>query len=217
MLRRYNEFFKSLMRLSDLLFVSIAWWLAYWLRFHSTLFAAPENYLVRHYVIAWLLVLLVWAVVFEAFDFYRPRRLSSHWDEFLDLIKCSALALLILFGILFLAREIILSRLVVMLFWTGTLVLLNVSHFLTREGVRFVRRRGYNLRHMIIAGTARQSQRLLESLTLHRHLGHRVVAVYPMDTAWTGAPGNVKVLKDREDFLAAVRSGSIDGVQCRIR
>src|SRR5687768_9530338 len=68
-------------------------------------------------------------------------------------------------------------------FWTATLLLLNVSHLLMREGLRLVRRRGYNLRHMVIAGTAVECERLLQSLNLHRHLGHRVVALYPMDHA----------------------------------
>ncbi|MGH7851891.1 MAG: undecaprenyl-phosphate glucose phosphotransferase [Candidatus Binatia bacterium] len=201
------------MRLSDLLFVSVAWWLAYGLRFHSPLFSAAENYVVRHYVVAWLIILLVWAAVFAAFDFYRPRRLSTHWREILDLIKCSALALLIFLGILFLVREIVLSRIVVVLFWTGTLFLLNVSHLLMREGLRFFRRRGYNLRHMVIAGTAEPSVRLLESLNLHRHLGHRVIALYPMDdTVGASIGGNVKVITDRAEFLSAVRSGQVDGV-----
>jgi len=213
MLRRYNEFFKSLMRLSDLLFISFAWWLAYWLRFHSTLFAAPENYIVRHYVVAWLIILLVWAVVFEAFDFYRPRRLSTHWREILDLIKCSALALLIFLGILFLVREIVLSRAVVVVFWTATLLLLNVSHLLMREGLRLVRRRGYNLRHMVIAGTAGECERLLQSLNLHRHLGHRVVALYPMDHAASSSVcSDVKVITDSAELLTAVQSGRVDGI-----
>jgi Undecaprenyl-phosphate glucose phosphotransferase len=213
MLRRYNEFFKSLMRLSDLFFVSVAWWLAYGLRFHSALFVATEDYVFRHYVVAWLIILLVWAAVFEAFDFYRPRRLSTHWREILDLIKCSALALLIFLGVLFLVREIVLSRIVVILFWTGSLFFLNVSHFSMREGLRFFRRRGYNLRHMIVAGTAEQSERLLKSLNLHRHLGHRVAALYPMDHSARDSDRNdVKVIKNRAELLTLVQSEKVDGI-----
>ena len=213
MLRRHNEFFKSLMRLSDLLFVSVAWWLAYGLRFHSALFVATEDYVFRHYVVAWLIILLVWAAVFEAFDFYRPRRLSTHWREILDLIKCSALALLIFLGILFLVREIVLSRIVVILFLTGSLFFLNVSHFSMREGLRFFRRRGYNLRHVIVAGTAEQSERLLKSLNLHRHLGHRVAALYPMDHNARGSDRNdVKVIKNRAELLTLVQSEKVDGI-----
>ena len=211
MLKRYNEFFKSLMRLSDLLFVSLAWWLAYGLRFHTFLFGDPEDYLFRHYVIAWILILLVWAVVFEALDFYRPRRLSTHWREVFDLVRCSALALLIFLGLLFLVREIVLSRVVVVLFWTVSLFFLNVSHLLTREGLRFLRRRGYNLRHIVIVGTADQSQRLLEKMESYRHLGHRVVAIVPMPETERIHVG-VKVIKDIAALVTLIRSGRVDGI-----
>ncbi|HEX6034615.1 MAG TPA: hypothetical protein VFY83_09290, partial [Anaerolineales bacterium] len=203
MLRRYNEFFKSLMRLSDLLFVSIAWWLAYWLRFHRGLVSATEDYIFRHYVLAWLIILVVWAAIFEILDFYRPRRLSTHWREVLDLIKASGLALLIFLGILFLAREIILSRAVVIVFWTGSLFFLNLSHILMREGLRFVRRRGYNLRHMAIVGTIGQAERIMATLSQHRHLGHRVVAFHPLDDkAPEQLSVNVKVVADLDRFLS---------------
>ena len=211
MLKRYNEFFKSLMRLSDLLFVSLAWWLAYGLRFHTSLFGTPEDYLFRHYVIAWILVLLVWAVVFEVSDFYRPRRLSTHWREVLDLIKCSALALLIFLGLLFLVREVVLSRVVVVLVWTVSLFFLNISHLVMREGLRFVRRRGYNLRHIVIAGTAEQSERLLDKMQLYRHLGHRVVAILPIPETERIHVG-VKVIKDLTELVTLIQSGQVDGI-----
>ncbi len=134
MLKRHNEFFKSLLRLNDLLAVSLAWWLAYGLRFHTDLFSGREDYLPRHYLGAWLLILIVWGVVFELLDLYRPRRLSTYGREIIDLVKGSALALLILLGLLFLIREIILSRLVVMLFWFSSLLFLNVSHITSARG-----------------------------------------------------------------------------------
>ena len=211
MLKRHSEFLKSLMRLSDLAFVSLAWWLAYGLRFHTSLFSTPENYIFRHYIIAWILILLVWAGVFEVLDFYRPRRISTHWREILDLIKCSALALLIFLGILFLIREVVLSRAVVVLFWTATLFFLNVSHLVMREGLRFVRRRGYNLRHMVIVGAAEQSQRLLEKMQLYRHLGHRIIAIFLIPESEQIHAG-VKVIKDFTELVTLIRSGHVDGV-----
>jgi Undecaprenyl-phosphate glucose phosphotransferase len=213
MLKRHNQFFKSLMRLSDLLFVSGAWWLAYGLRFHSALFASPENHLFRHYVVAWVIILLVWGGVFEFLDFYRPRRLSTHWQEVLDLIKCSALALLIFLTVLFLVREIVLSRIVVVLFWTASLFLLNVSHLVMRGGLRFVRRRGYNLRHMVIVGTREQSERLLENLAMYRHLGQRIVGLFPIDdAAWTDRRSDLRIIKDPGELLTWMRTARVDGV-----
>jgi Undecaprenyl-phosphate glucose phosphotransferase len=213
MLKRHNEFFKSLMRLSDLLFVSAAWWLAYGLRFHSTLIETTEDYVFRHYVIAWVIILLVWGAIFELLDFYRPRRLSTHWREVLDLIKCSALALLVFLAVLFLVREVVLSRVVVILFWTISLFFLNLSHLAMRGGLRFFRSRGYNLRHMVIIGTTEQSERLLENLAMYRHLGQRVVALFPIDdAAGANRKSNLRIIKDPGELLSWVRTARVDGV-----
>ena len=213
MLKQHNAFFKSLLRVNDLLFVSLAWWLAYGLRFHTELFAEPENYVLRHYFIAWVIIVLVWAAVFELFDFYRPRRLSTHRREIADLIKGSVFALLIFLGLLFLIHEFVLSRIVVLLFWFLSLAFLNLSHISFREALRFLRRRGYNRRHMLILGTMEQSRKLLQKLGLYSHLGHRIVGVFLIDDAnttdrWQGA----RLIKDRHELSELVGSGTIDGV-----
>jgi len=77
MLKTYSELFKGLLLASDLCFVSMAWWCAFLLRFHTNVFVEAEPHVLRHYMIAWLVILGVWAVVFELCDFYRPRRLST--------------------------------------------------------------------------------------------------------------------------------------------
>jgi FlaA1/EpsC-like NDP-sugar epimerase len=125
-------FFKNLMLFYDLLLVSLAWWLAYIMRFHTDLFTEPEPYIFSHYLIAWLVILLIWAVVFEWLDLYRPQRFSTHLREAVDLIKGSGLALLIFLGILFFVRELVLSRVVVGFFFVSSLLFLNLSHVVSR-------------------------------------------------------------------------------------
>ena len=213
MLRRHHEFFKSLLRLNDVVAVSFAWWLAYWLRFYTDLFTVREDYVPRHYFVAWLLILLVWGLVFQVLDLYRPRRLSTYLRETLDLARGSALALLILLGILFLIREVVLSRLVVILFWFASLLFLNVSHIVLREGLRIVRRRGYNLRHMIVVGTAEPCRRLLQRVRTYRHLGQRVVGLFLIDaSAPDQGSSEVKIIKDEAELLSLVKGGGVDGI-----
>ena len=139
MLKKHSELFKGLLLASDLCFVSMAWWFAFALRFHTSVFVEAEPYVLRHYVIAWLVILGVWAVVFELCDFYRPRRLSTHQHETVELIKASGLAAMIFLGIVFLLRELILSRLVVVLFWFSSLFFLSLSHIFFREALRIAR------------------------------------------------------------------------------
>ena len=163
-MKEHNKFLKNRMLFHDLLFVSLAWWLAYAIRFHTDLFIEPEPYIFPHYLIAWLMILLIWAVVFELLDLYRPRRLSTHLRETVDLIKGSGLALLIFLGILFFVRALVLSRIVVALFWVSSLLFLNLSHVVFRGGPRCSRWRGYNLRHVFIIGVPEQVSRFLNKL-----------------------------------------------------
>jgi Undecaprenyl-phosphate glucose phosphotransferase len=213
MLKRHSQFFKSLMLIHDLAFLSLSWWLAYLLRFHSTIFPLPEAYVVRHYVIAWYLILPIWGVVFGWLDLYRPRRISTHLSEIGDIVKGSGLAMSIFLGIIFLLHDIILSRIVIVLFWFASVAFLNWSHIALREGLRFLRRRGYNLRYVLVIGAPLQAKRLVNKLQWHRHLGLRVVGAYltGQDDSNNQFAG-VNLLKHRDDVLACIRSREIDQV-----
>jgi hypothetical protein len=97
------------MLIGDLFFVSLAWWLAYWTRFYSDLFPTPEGFDFQHYLVAWALIVCVWTVVFRLVDFYRPRRISTHGREFVDLIKASVFALLTFLGIVFIIHDLLIA------------------------------------------------------------------------------------------------------------
>src|SRR5713226_1807064 len=209
MLKRHSQFFKGLMCLHDLCFVSLAWWLAYLARFHTDLLSAAEPYVFRHYVVAWILILVFWAIVFQLLGLYRPRRISTYWAEAADIVKGSLLALLIFLGMIFLLRDIVLSRLVVILFFVCSLFFLQVSHVVFREGLRLLRRRGYNLRHTLIIGSSVQAKGLIQKLQWHRHMGFRIVGAYltdgrPAGEAWE----DVRLLKDPAEAMEIVRSGA---------
>src|SRR6478672_9619162 len=64
MLKPYSELFKSLMLVNDLMLLTLSWWLAYLVRFEANLSFLPEVHIFRHYVIAWLLLLMVYAEFF---------------------------------------------------------------------------------------------------------------------------------------------------------
>lgn len=213
MLKQHSQFFKSLMLVNDLFFISLAWWLAYLLRFHTILFSPPQPYLFRHYLVAWLIILVTWGSVFKLLDLYRPRRLSTHLREVVGIIKGSLLALLIFLGVIFLLHDIVLSRIVVVLFWMSSLALLNLSHVAFREGLRFLRHRGYNLRHILVIGSPAQARKLVDKLQWHRQLGLRLTGVYlTQECALGEPPEGIRILKSLEETLGLVRSGSIDQV-----
>ncbi|HSF57532.1 MAG TPA: hypothetical protein VLD83_05640, partial [Candidatus Binatia bacterium] len=213
MLKRHSQFFKSLMLVNDLMFLTLSWWLAYFLRFYVNIPFEPEPYVFRHYVVAWLIILPIFAVVFQLLDLYRPRRISTHWREIADLLKGVSLAMLIFFGVIFLLREIVLSRVVVVLFWAFSAAVLNLSHLIVREGLRYMRRKGKNLRYVVVVGTPVQAKRLVHKLQWYRHLGLSVVGVHLLEEDdFDSESLGVKLVRSRDDLVGLIRSGEIDQV-----
>ena len=213
MLKRHSQFFKSLMLVNDLMFLTLSWWLAYFLRFYVNIPFEPEPYVFRHYVVAWLIILPIFAVVFQLLDLYRPRRISTHWRETADLLKGVSLAMLIFFGVIFLLREIVLSRVVVVLFWAFSAAVLNLSHLIVREGLRYMRRKGKNLRYVVVVGTPVQAKRLVHKLQWYRHLGLSVVGVHLLEEDdFDSESLGVKLVRNRDDLVELIRSGEIDQV-----
>ena len=213
MLKKHNEFFKGLLLISDLCFVSLAWWSAYGVRFFTTLFVTPEPFVPRHYVIAWLIILGAWTVVFEWADFYRPRRLSTHHRETVELVKCSAIALLIFLGVIFIIREVVISRIVVVLFWFSSLFWVSLSHHVFRGGLRFARRRGYNLRHVLVIGTPALVSPLVNRLTSYKRLGLRIVGIYLTEGELpSGLSYGVPRITGEEELAKFIRGGAIDQI-----
>jgi Undecaprenyl-phosphate glucose phosphotransferase len=79
--------------------------------------------------------------------------------------------------------------------------------------LRFLRRRGYNLRHVLIIGTPRQVEDLARKLHAYRQFGLRIVAVYltqPAVLEMSRFEG--KYLKDSAELNRLVKSGGIDQV-----
>ncbi len=213
MLKQHNELFKGLLVISDLFFVSMAWWLAYLIRFHSGWFLELEPYVLRHYSTAWIIILALWAGVFEYFDFFRARRLSPFRHEAVEFLKASSLVLLLFLGVLFLVREIVLSRLVVALFWLLIFVLINLGRVVVREGLRSLRRRGYNLRHVAIVGLPEQCLAFYQRVRAYRHLGLRVVGFHLLTADNSAAlPADIRLIGTPAELTAMVRAGGVDQI-----
>jgi Undecaprenyl-phosphate glucose phosphotransferase len=175
MLKQHSEFLKSLLFLFDLVVICASWMAAYYLRFSGALAPVTKGIPpIAPYL--WLLVpiILLWAISFQAFNLYRPRRMGSHLAEFLDLAKANTLSVVILLAATFFFRDFEYSRLVVFFFWLLNLLTIGMSRVVFREMLRVLRRLGYNQRHVLIIGAGKLGQKVVESIARHPELGLNV-------------------------------------------
>ena len=121
-----------------------------------------------------LMLIGVWHVMFARFGLYRSRRIAAQKQEFLDILKSTVLGALIL-GM---AKWIFTIRLLPVdglpLFFVLSTVVILSSRLLLRSLLKWVRKRGRNLRYVLLVGATERSLELAQKLESRLDLGYRI-------------------------------------------
>jgi Undecaprenyl-phosphate glucose phosphotransferase len=214
MLKKHSRFFESLLFLWDLLVLGGAWLAAYGVRFSA--WPVPIYYGVpplREYLFILLFMPLIWGMLFKSLRLYRPRRTSSHLAEVRDILKAAGLATLGVMVTVYFLKKFEVSRLVFVYFWVLSSVGLVGTHLGFREALRWARRRGYNLRHIVILGTGPLALALRRQIGRHPELGLQIVGMLTPHAHEVGHTlDGLPVLGRIDDVQTVVRSRAIDQV-----
>ena len=213
MLKKHAQFFESLFFISDQLVLSLSWILSYFLRFYTDLIKAPllgtPPFLT--YLEFLLPLWVIWGLVSKKIRLYRPRRVEHFSKEILDITKCLTLALFILIVIIYFSKRFEFSRLAFFYFWVmGIWGLLSVRFF-ARKTLTIVRKKGYNKRFALIAGTGELGQKVLEKIALYPELGIQVIGFLTRKIEDVGKKiKNIPTLGIYEDLDTILEKNKID-------
>lgn len=187
MLHRYSEVFRGILMLTDLLLVAGAWATAYFLRFY--VFWTPEPGIERAgpedfvWVGAALLPFVHW--LFRSRGLYRPQRTGSLLREIGVILGGITMCVI---GVLAVdaAFRILLSRFAIGAFWGVGAAYLISSRLLGRGVLRQMRRRGYNLRYVLVVGAGELAAEVIESIHAHPEAGLRILGAVSDDPSRQG-------------------------------
>jgi exopolysaccharide biosynthesis polyprenyl glycosylphosphotransferase len=130
------------------------------------------------------MALLAWHFVFSACGLYESKRLSTRVEEMI--VECKATALvvlcLLLVAVLFSIKMVTLPFL--LLFWGVSSIGMVNSRFLLQYSLGKVRRRGRNLRHVLILGTNPRAVEFARRIERSPEWGYRNRGF--VDEAWAG-------------------------------
>jgi Undecaprenyl-phosphate glucose phosphotransferase len=175
MLKRHSQFLQSVLFTFDLAVICVCWVASYNLRFLQGLAPIDKGIPPFDIYLSLLVpILVVWGISFRAFNLYRPRRMGSHLAEFFDIAKANSLSVLVLVAFTFFLHQFEYSRLVFLYFWLLNLMALGFSRMAFREGLRFMRKQGFNQRYCLIIGAGKLGQRVARLVAMHSEFGIRV-------------------------------------------
>ncbi|MFP8873562.1 MAG: undecaprenyl-phosphate glucose phosphotransferase, partial [Myxococcota bacterium] len=203
MLYRHSEVFRSLMVLADLSLVAFAWLAAYMLRFHAGIPAPAGIPPFEVYLLPLAVIVPLWFWLYRSNGLNDPRRTASLLAEVGLILRANALGVVCLIGIAFFWRNYSYSRGVLLIFPVVSATTAILLRAVVRLGLRGLRRRGFNLRSVLIAGTGRVAEETVDRIRAHPEAGLRIVGALadsasPFQKAVRGVPivGEYRNLKE---------------------
>ena len=195
MLKRYQSFVDGVFRVSDSTVIVAAWLGSYWFRFYSSPIPVtkgmPEF---TTYASLAPLVAVLWMSVFALMRVYESRRMLGAAREVQLILKAHGLALLLFIALTYMFEEYKYSRLVMVYFGGLAAAALIFFRMALRSALRAFRKRGFNLRHIVVVGEGPAVDTLIQRLESFPELGLRVTGVVTQSGAAADPPSNKPVL-----------------------
>lgn len=216
MLKNKNEQIQSLIRLGDVFICVFSFFITILLR-SSPLLKDKFGQLPEVENLTWMLAasIVIHILLYPAMNFYGSLRLKSTFDIIFMTLKAFFLEFLILGTLVFLFQIKDTSRL-----FFGLFILINYSLILIeRVGARTlltqVRRRGLNFRQVLIVGTGKNAEKVIETLKRNKHWGYMpfgLLRVATVEKEQARDVLGVPVIGILSDFGDILRSRAVDEV-----
>jgi Undecaprenyl-phosphate glucose phosphotransferase len=146
-------------------------------------------------------------------NLYRPMRFSSISKEIKELFKAITISLLLFIFFAYFFKEYRYSRLTILYFWIIGFINLSLSRWVSRRILRVLRKKGKNLRYVLLVGEGKLLEKLLRAIHRHPELGLKPIGILsekgnPMEKTI----GGVDVIGTYEDLPEIVRKRGVDKV-----
>ena len=212
MLYRYSEIFRTMLMISDLSLVAASWALAYWIRF-STGWSAPRGIPeIEPYAYALVGILPLAFFTFRSRGLYLPQRTGSLIREVGGVISAVGVTVVIMLAA-DAALRTWLSRAVIAVFAAlaaGSIIAVRIAG---RGFLGHLRRKGYNLRYLLVVGAGDLAAQTIDSIHGHPEAGLRVLGVLSNSPAATGQTiQGVRVVGDYTSVKQQLQNRRVDQV-----
>ncbi len=189
MFNRLQRFWTSIKVAIDVVVLTLAFALAYFTRFDALSAPRPPW---RETLVTLVLVLVLFPLTYRLSRLYATNRVRTHLEEVFELFKATITGSLVLVALTYFGRERY-SRLTLVFFAGYSFILVATTRVVLRLWLESLRRKGLNLKSILLVGAGELGERVAETIDHHRELGFRVTGVLSRDplpprSAVRGAP-----------------------------
>lgn len=194
------------MILTDLLLVTAAFFLAYFVRHFSESLAPLVTYL-------WFLPLLLlgWGAFLYSSGMYTSFRLKKTTEVLFIVYQAAYLSFFLFAGVCYALRIAHISRVFVFLVFLFTTIFLAVEKLVILKVFRHLRKKGFNYRYVLMVGTDQRARDFIKRIEENRELGLNLVGLVSLEKDEVGRSiEGYPVLGTLEQVPQIYRANTID-------
>lgn len=175
MIRKNQRFLTQLYILTDFVFIQLAFFLAWWLKFESGLIPYEQPLPIEIYAFWSLVYGAVSILVGILVSFYSPKRKKRFADEVLKIIQVHFTSLVILLSLMFFVKQVDISRYYLAIYMGFNLLLIMLYRYFLKRSLKQLRKKGYNKQFVLIIGAGSLGRKFHDNLRQYPELGYQII------------------------------------------
>ena len=175
MIKENQKHFNRLQVVIDAFVIALSYFLAWVIKFYVPFLNDNVGRLpFRVYMSALLFIVPGYLILNYAFNMYTPKRMQGRRLELSNIIKANTIGMFLFVGVLYLVKQIDFSRHVIFIFYVVNIFLETLSRDLIRLGLRQMRSKGYNQKHVLLVGYSRAAEEYIDRILANPQWGYKV-------------------------------------------
>ena len=173
MIKENQKHFNRLHVVLDAFVIIIAYFIAWMIKFlflDGSVGALPF----RIYAVAILPIVPVYLLLYYLFSLYTPKRVQGRRLEMWNIIKANTVGIALILGILYLIKMMHFSRELLAIFYFVNVLLETGLRNLIRYFLRSMRKKGYNLKHILLVGYSHAAEEYIDRIIANPQWGYKI-------------------------------------------
>ncbi|MDU4478778.1 undecaprenyl-phosphate glucose phosphotransferase [Clostridium sp.] len=185
MIKENQTLLNRINALSDIIILFISITLSYFIRFF--VLNPGTSYIDLHKYLQFTLIIVpINLMIYYFLNLYDSFRTKSFSKELSNIVKANTIIIIALLSILFIVKLVHLSRLVLIIFYFVNIVLVSIKRYALRKVLWNIRKKGLNLKHVIIIGSGETAKNYLDIIKSNSSYGYNYVGYISNDFDFEG-------------------------------
>ena len=211
MIKENQKHFNRLQVLIDA-FVLLFSYVAAWVIKFQIISSDDGALSLRTYMIALPITVLVYLGLYYLFSLYTPKRVQGRRLELWNIVKANTVGIALFLGVLYLIKMMHFSREMLFIFYVINICLEAIARNLIRYFLRSKRRKGYNLKHIVLVGYSRAAEEYIDRILENPQWGYKIRGILDDHIEAGTEYKGIKVLGKIDNLMIILPENRLDEI-----